>query len=234
MTTRVVDETKQVIQKAKAASIKSLSGAGAYIRGIVRRSISKRRSGTPSLPGKTPRSPTGRLRDSIAFVVDRVAQTVVVGPARSAIALIGRTHEFGGLETKEARRRRQLFDLRIGGWGPIRVRGTSGRKDPRIAEVLATLSRLRGGAPAPADNVDPARRRIMDMKKRLVVARIRTAEQLRRAREIVAGLEIPPWESGQPSSSKTRLYPRRPFMQPALLRSRDRLPAFWRNRMRGN
>lgn len=121
MTSRVVDETKRVIKAARTGTIKSLGRAGAYIRGIARRSIGKGR-GKPSAPGKPPYSRTGRLKDSILYSVDKAAGTVVIGPTKSGIGRIGQTHEFGGTEPRKRGRRRGQFDLRIGGHGPVRAR----------------------------------------------------------------------------------------------------------------
>lgn len=192
MTRRVVDETKTVRRKTKAATIKSLGRASAYIRGIARRSISTRKSKKPSQPGKPPRSPTGRLKNAIFFDVDKTKTEAVIGPTLSVVGRIGQTHEFGGEEPpKERRRRKGQFRLEAGGHGPIRV----------------------------------ARQKIEG------VAKLVSAAQVRRSRELAASLELPPSVTGEPST-KPRKYPARPFMGPALTRSRDRLPTFWKNTLK--
>lgn len=186
---KVVDESKKVVRAARAATITSLGRAAAYIRGIARRSISTRKSKKPSEPGKPPKSPTGKLKNAIFFAVDRQAEEALIGPTLSVIGRIGQTHEFGGEEPPKRRRgRRARFDLRVGGYGPMR----------------AARGRVEG------------------------VARLATTAQLMRAREIIAELELPPSETGEETSTP-RKYPPRPFMGPALTRSRERLPDFWKN-----
>lgn len=194
---RVVDESARVVAKTKAATITSLGRAAAYVRGIARKSISKRKTGKPSEPGKPPRSPTGRLHGSIAFNVDKAAGVAVIGPARAAIALIGNTHEFGGKEPpRQARARGKLWaELRVGGRGPIRYVRRRGKPQMTFAPLVSLA-------------------------------------QVQRAKGIVAQLELPPSQTGAPTTND-RVYPPRPFMGPALRRSRDRLPAFWRNTVRG-
>lgn len=195
---RVTDETKTVVKRTKAATITSIGRAAAYVWGIARRSISKRKTSKPSEPGKPPRSPTGRLKASIAFNVDREAGEAVIGPARAAIALIGHTHEFGGKESpKRGRARGGLWrGLHVGGIGPVRNAAPAGAKKPQL--VFAPLTSL---------------------------------AQVQRAKALIAELELPPSVTGAPSTND-RDYPPRPFMGPALRRSRDRLPAFWRNTVR--
>jgi len=186
----VQDESNRVKHAVKASEIRSLGRAAAYIWGIARRSISKKKG--PSEPGKTPRSPTGRLKGSLAFNVDKAAGEAVIGPARAAIALIGHTHEFGGVEGPKRGRARGRFwkELRLGGAGPIRIDG-----------------------------------------KTIVFGRLETMAQVQRAKALAA--ELPPQVTGaRPGVS--RRYPQRPFMRPALQRSRERLPSFWRNSIRGN
>ena len=191
---RVHDDSKKVVQRTKAATIKSLGRAAAYIRGIARRSISSRKAKNPkpSLPGKPPKSPTGRLKNAIFFNVDNQAGSAVIGPTLSVVGRIGQTHEFGGTEPPKNRRgRRGRFDLRIGGYGPLRV----------------------------------ARRKIAG------VGRLATEAQVMRARDIAAALDLPPSVTGAPTD-RQRVYPARPFMGPALTRSRERLPDFWKNIVR--
>lgn len=62
------------------------------------------------------------------------------------------------------------------------------------------------------------------------VGRLRTGRQLALAKEIAASLPARQAASG---SAKTRKYPPRPFMGPALERSKARLPAFWANSVKG-
>ena len=208
------DASVEVLRKVKAANITTLGKAAAYIRGIARRSISKK--DTVSKPGNPPHSPTGRLHASIAFNVDRKLGVAVIGPARAIIAEIGRTHEFGGTEGRKnrAKRHQRKFDLRIGGVGPIRL----GRRT-RSSNVL-TESQMRS--------------RIRRTYQSATFARLLTSDQVARSKEIAAQMGLPPSVTGLTPESPQRRYPPRPFMRPALNRSRARLPAFWRNSVKGD
>lgn len=203
---KVIDETKKVAQRMKAATITSLGRASAYIRGIARRSISTRKKGEPNPPGRPPRSPTKRLKDAIVFSVDKPAGEAVIGPTLTVIGRIGSTHEFGGTEPPKRRssRARGAFDIRVGGFGPIRV------------------------APGPAPSRRRNRNNTTRSTKRVIVGRLKTARQVQRAQRIIAEAQIPPSQSGLPEV-KSRTYPARPFMGPALERSRERIPNFWKN-----
>lgn len=190
--TLVKDETKKVLRLAREGAIRSLGRAGAVIRGTAQRSLGKKKG--PSRPGSPPRSPTGRLKKAIFFQVDKATQSVVIGPTRSAVGLIGRTHEFGGVEGAKATRPRKEFTLEVGGIGPIRrTKKTTKKGRPRFA-----------------------------------FTRLKTGAQVRRAREHAA--EFSPAVSGV--GKKRRVYPKRPFMGPALERIKARLPSYWRDSVR--
>jgi len=137
MKTRVEDNTANVRKAMKKASFTSVKGAAAYIRGMAKRSIGSgfktkknRETGervrvgpyTPSLPGKPPKSPTQRLKRSIVFDVDKYKTEAVIGPTRTGVGLVGRTHEFGGVEPpRKARRKPYNFKLQQGGHGALRA-----------------------------------------------------------------------------------------------------------------
>ena len=120
---KIKDETGQVLKKAKTAAITSLGQAGAYIRGIAKRSVKV--SPKPAAPGSPPHSRQGKLKNAIAFAVEKDRQDVVVGPNASAVGQIGSTHEFGGVEPpkKPPVLRENNWVLRVGGHGPIRIEG---------------------------------------------------------------------------------------------------------------
>lgn len=205
----VVDESRNVVRAVKAATITSLGRAAAYIRGIARRSISSRKKAPPSLPGKPPRSPTGRLKDAIVFSVDRPAGAAVIGPTLSVLGRIGHTHEFGGTEPpKGGRPRGAPFAIRLGGHGPLRV-------------TTVRSGRTAGGRFVRAGEGGVA-------KQKLGVGRLATQAQVQRAERIAGELNLPPSQTGVPIR-KARVYPSRPFMGPALALSRERLPSFWSN-----
>ena len=62
---------------------------------------------------------------------------------------------------------------------------------------------------------------------RVMVGRLRTERQVRRARDVAATLP-----AGMTATKSSRRYPARPFMGPALAVARARLPEFWRNSVR--
>ena len=115
---------ERVAVKTRKASISNLRQAGAYIRGIVRKSIKVSQKYAP--PGKPPRSRKGRLKNAIVFSVENDQQRVVVGPTASEVGQIGRTHEKGGTEPpKKKKARKANWKLEVGGHGPVRTNGTN-------------------------------------------------------------------------------------------------------------
>jgi hypothetical protein len=117
MKARIKDETGKVIRKAKAASIRNLGQAGAYIRGIAKKSI--KISPVYAPPGHPPYDHTGaRLRTlnrsrkaagqapisagfrglkHILYAYDPKKRSVVIGPAsnRSRPLTIPEILEYG-------------------------------------------------------------------------------------------------------------------------------------------
>lgn len=83
-----------VKRKVDESTFKNLGHAGAVLRLIVRRSIRRRKRA--SSPGSPPHTQTGQLRTSIRYALEKERDTVVVGPSRSDIDVIGNVHEFGG------------------------------------------------------------------------------------------------------------------------------------------
>lgn len=113
-------EGERVVAKTRKASISNLRQAGAYIRGIARKSIKVSPKYSP--PGKPPRSRKGRLKDAILFAVEKEQQRVVVGPTATEVGQIGRTHERGGTEPPKTKKVRQSnWKLEVGGHGPVRM-----------------------------------------------------------------------------------------------------------------
>jgi len=149
---KVKGETGKVLRKAKAGSIKSLGHAGAYIRGIAKRSIKV--SKDPAPPGHQPHTRKGRLKKAIFYGVERERQGVVIGPTVSEVGRIGHTHEFGGTEPPKKRKSRKAnFRLDVGGHGPIDVEGgkpvvvqlKTDRQVARAREVAGSLPPSMGG-----------------------------------------------------------------------------------------
>jgi len=149
---KVKGETGKVLRRAKAGSIKSLGHAGAYIRGIAKRSIKV--SKDPAPPGHQPHTRKGRLKKAIFYGVERERQGVVIGPTVSSVGQIGHTHEFGGTEPPKKRKDRKAnFRLDVGGHGPIDVEGgkpvvvrlKTDRQVARASEVAGRLPPSMGG-----------------------------------------------------------------------------------------
>jgi hypothetical protein len=152
MKARIRNETGKVLKKAKAASLRNLGQAGAYIRGIAKRSIKV--SPEPSEPGKPPHTRKGRLKRGILFAVEKARQSVVIGPAASEMGRIGHTHEFGGKEPPKARTGRKAnWRIEIGGHGPIKAEGgkplvsklVSQKQVARASEIARSLPPSQGG-----------------------------------------------------------------------------------------
>ena len=121
---------RNVLRKAKAASIMSLGRAGAYIRGIAKKSI--KISPLPAPAGKPPHSRKGQLKRAILFAVEKAPGRVVVGPTVTDVGGIGHTHEFGGTEPPKKRKARKTnWKLEVGGHGPVR----KGAKGPEVAKL---------------------------------------------------------------------------------------------------
>ena len=116
---RVRFNANRVKKKVDQASFKSLGHAGGAIRKTAYRSVRKRK--TPSRPGSPPSSPTGRLRRSFRYEVDRQGPGVVIGPVNEIAGRLWNLHEFGGVAKKRRRLKRHRF--RVGQHGPVRSLG---------------------------------------------------------------------------------------------------------------
>jgi len=116
---KMKDDTKRVKKAVQRANVKSLGSAGAYVRGIARRSIKV--SSDASAPGKPPHSRKGLLKNAIIFGVDKPNESVFIGPAATHIGRkVAGVHEFGGTKTVEIK---PNFKLEMGGHGPMGYRG---------------------------------------------------------------------------------------------------------------
>lgn len=183
--------TAKVTKAAKAASIKNLRQAGAYIRGIAVRMVKV--SPEKSKPGKPPHTRKGRLKKAIVFFVNKADESVVVGPTFSNVGKIGHTHEFGGEEPpKKTKVRKPNWKLQVGGHGPIRVEGDDSH-----------------------------------------YAKLKTTGQVKRAERLAKDVMVIAEQRAQSASTKTRHYPPRPFMGPALEIAKERLPKLWANSVKG-
>lgn len=112
-----------VIALTKRAGHKVLTRQGAYVRGVAKCKIRRRKNQKKySAPGAPPFTHTGALKKSIVFAAG--SKSVVIGPSYSEIGRIGHTHEFGGTEpAKKSRLKKNNWKLKVGGHGPVAMRG---------------------------------------------------------------------------------------------------------------
>jgi len=98
--------------------LRALSVLGAVARREAQRLI--RRRLRPSRPGEPPSSPTGRLKRTIAYAVDRATRSVVIGPIYIQRGDVPRTLEQGGMSRTDPR----WTPARVGTYAPIRYART--------------------------------------------------------------------------------------------------------------
>lgn len=77
---KAIFHEQRVASKMQTATAKALKRAGAFVQRTARRSM--RKGGRPSAPGKPPKVRKGQLKRFLFFVVDREAESVVVGPVK--------------------------------------------------------------------------------------------------------------------------------------------------------
>ena len=198
-------------------SRRALSRLGATIRTFARRSMryttsereqarqvgaGKRkriRPPQPAPPGSPPRAvhPHPWIRQFLSYGYDAANKSVVIGPTRLPGSQINipAIHEKGGSVTIRNRRRRIR---RVGDAGEIRIGGGFGVATDEVID-------LRG-------------RPVM-----VTFARLRTADQARRANRLNAELYGP--------AIRHLFYPARPFMVPAMTAALPSAPALWKARL---
>ncbi len=146
-----------VIKAMDAATRKSLSRIGAFVRTSARSSIRSQRKPknkayveTPSAPGSAPKSRTGKLKNRLFFVYDHAARTVVIGPEKfngrslfNGIVQSGTVPQL--LESGGTSGVREI-QTAAGGWIP------QGRKQPRPGQAKRTRQTVYAARPymAPA------------------------------------------------------------------------------------
>ncbi len=96
MKARTTANPRRVIAAVRKGTVTSLGHAGAYLRGIAKRSIKV--SPHPAPPGHQPHTRKGKMKKAIFYAVERAQEDVVIGPVSSEVGKIGGTHEFGGVE----------------------------------------------------------------------------------------------------------------------------------------
>lgn len=152
-------DSRKVVRASRKGSIKSLGKAGAYLRGIAKRSIKVSKESAPA--GHQPHSRKGRLKGAILFGVEKEQQRVVIGPTVTAAGRIGRTHEFGGTEPPKRRKARKSgWKFEVGGHGPISVDGGK----PVVVKLKTQRQVAR--AKEEAAKLPPAKRRMESNRPR--------------------------------------------------------------------
>lgn len=203
---RIRDERKRLRDAVDRANITDLGRAGAYIRGMAKQSIKK--SPKPAPPGHPPHTRKGQLKNAILFSVEKTAGTVVIGPTVTGVGRVGNVHEFGG------QRRGKVGP---GGYDPkpISPEGRAWRKGDWFVAV-GGKGPIREGRLSEHGSVTGDH----------PTCRLRTQAQVDRAKRLAEGM-------GYKFRRERRVYPPRPFMGPALERSKARLPKFWANSVKG-
>lgn len=195
------------LQKIYKRSLKRpLSRTGAYLRGVAQQSIAYRKSrSSSSETGKPPRThvPKGKtkgLKNSIQFAYSD--SDVVIGPTRTGVGLVGKTHEFGGVEKRSVSKRTPKWKLFLGGYGPIRL-GWTGEATYAKLKTHEMVSRA----------IKLARE---------IIARNRLADSAKDRKKLIDALQ-----RERKLGSKAK-YPKRPFMGPSLSIGEKKIPEFFR------
>lgn len=157
---------KAVTQAAIAALPRVLKRQGGYVRTSMARSIRTSTDGKPGNIGAQPKTHNKLLKRSMRWGLELPQKQVVIGPDYKMAGIIGGTHEYGGIETNNhipgskrsgfgVKKKTINWDLKIGGSGPIRIRGnqviygklnTSGQVI-RATKLAARAKRIYEAAP---------------------------------------------------------------------------------------
>jgi hypothetical protein len=193
-------------QRAQRGMARPLVRAGSYVRKVARNSIKKRAYKNASAPGTPPHTHATRaLKNSILWDKAADNKSVIIGASANLISDIAHTHEFGGMAAPKRRTTNtDNWILQVGGHGPIRYARTEVKRRRKTSKRPARRGRAVGD---------------------VVVAKLRTQEQVARARRIAAPIR----RAAQLAVRRPRLYPKRPFMAPALQASIPKILTFFRD-----
>lgn len=206
MVARVIDETANVRRRMKAGTVKSLGQAAAYVRGIAVRSIG-----------------SGFKKNTKKAVREGA-------PERSY------TPSAPGKPPKSPTRRLKkgiAFDV------------DKPKGEAVVGPTRSAVGRI--GSTHEFSGTEPAKKVRRSNNWKLEVgghgpirggpgrldafAKLKTEADVQRSHAIADAFGTPEWDRGA-TKPRPRKYPARPFMGPALARSRDRLPAFWKNALK--
>lgn len=198
---RAVFHQKVVRQAVDKASMTYLRRAGAYVRKIARDFVKHRKNpDVHSLPYHSPYDHFG-LKQSIIFGVED--KTALIGPRyiKGGLANVARLHEFGGKQLIDD------FDHKL--WNEVRIGDEAPVTSAYIHKKDTIIRRNERSDPKTG-------RPVMWIK-------IRTKSQAEHSRRVYRRIA--------PLTQRKVLarYAPRPYMNPALEKSRQYLPQLWKN-----
>lgn len=205
-------DEKAVRKAMRKSAPTSLTRAGAYVRAVAKNSLKRRKDPDKHSPAGSPPFDHGggnhamtSLRNSVLFSLESSKRSVVVGPTyiKGGLGNVARLHEFGGSKTIKAMNMKDYNRVfKVGDRGPIASRHFNPTEDSSIRKtnVKDPLS----GNP-------------------VCYVRLRTATLAKHATRLNKRLCR--------AYAKTKIvnYKARPFMGPALEKSRPQLSKFWAN-----
>jgi len=205
-------DEKAVRKAMRKSAPTSLKRAGAYVRAVAKNSLKRRKDPDKHSPAGSPPFDHGggnhamtSLKKSVLFSLESSKRSVVVGPTyiKGGLGNVARLHEFGGSKTIKAMNMKDYNRVfKVGDRGPITSKNFKGGTD-RAVRITTLRDPLSGN--------------------RVVYIRLRTAEQAKHATRLNKRLRR--------AYAKTKIvnYKARPFMGPALEKSRPQLSKFWAN-----
>lgn len=229
-------DSGRLAKSARAGALNALTRSAAYLRGVIKRSIRKRKNAT-SRPGQPPFD-HGTFAQSMRFSVDKENLLAYVGPAR----LLSKMNAMDGQPAPET--------LEFGGRTVIHARNWFTSKPPKMTtfEQIVNYFQALGYGPIIFGNTpdmvmdqaqdnhwsDPSKSKQTSYKKirgrdlpngdRIYYLSLpikSTKMAARAARGVIAR-----W--GYPITPNVMVRPR-PYLQPGLEKVRSQLPAFFKN-----
>lgn len=153
----------EVQREVEKKTRKAMAILGAVTRNEAAQSIKRRKK--PSRPGEPPSSPTGKLKRTIRYELDRGGKSVVIGPVKTNPGYVPYILEVGGTTAPS----RYIAPATVGVHAPIRMSRSGTLKGKKISIVRV----YRDG------------QRITYWTAR---TQIRTAAQAQRANEILSAI----------------------------------------------
>ncbi|MFA7462942.1 MAG: hypothetical protein WCY59_07355 [Anaerovoracaceae bacterium] len=189
---------RKLERKARWASASPLTKSVSAIARSAKASIKKSKK-KYSPPGQPPHTRGGlrSLKKAIMYHVDKNAGMAIVGPSGLITALTGHYHEFGGVQYKKSVRKQ----YRIGSIGPL----------PKRSWYKTNAEAIKNGSETPKITKDD-----------VVFAKLKTHRMLSRAWQVDKDV----WPNAGKKMIR-RIYSKRSFMWPAVLKNRRSIPKFF-------